>query len=98
MSVPYWRLSGFYFFYFAALGCFIPYWGLYLKDSGFTPLEIGELSAWLVATKIISPNLWGWLADYIGKSLSIIRFTSFFAAILFFGFIFTHNYFWFVKY
>ena len=95
MSVPYWRLSGFYFFYFAALGCFIPYWGLYLKDSGFTPLEIGELSAWLVATKIISPNLWGWLADYIGKSLSIIRVTSFFAALFFFGFIFTHNYFWF---
>jgi len=45
MAVPYWRLSGFYFFYFAALGCYIPYWGLYLKDSGLTSQEIGELSA-----------------------------------------------------
>ena len=95
MAVPYWRLSGFYFFYFAALGCYIPYWGLYLKDSGLTSQEIGELSAWLVATKIISPNLGGWLADHTGKSIRIIRLTSFFAALLFCGFVFTHHYFWF---
>jgi len=95
MAVPYWRLSGFYFFYFAALGCYIPYWGLYLKDSGLTSQEIGELSAWLVATKIISPNLGGWLADHTGKGIRIIRLTSFFAALLFCGFVFTHHYFWF---
>ena len=95
MSVPYWRLSGFYFFYFATLGGFLPYWSLYLKDSGFNPVEIGELSALLVGTKIIAPNLWGWIADHTGKSLRIIRIASFFAALLFAGFLFAHNYFWF---
>lgn len=95
MPVPYWRLSGFYFFYFSALGAMLPYWSLYLHDRGFTPVEIGELSALLVGTKIIAPNLWGWLADYTGKSLRIIRMASFFAALLFTGFLFAKNYFWF---
>jgi PPP family 3-phenylpropionic acid transporter len=94
MSVPYWRLSGFYFFYFATLGCFLPYWSLYLKGIGFNPIEIGELSALLVGTKIIAPNLWGWIADHTGKSLRIIRIAAFFAALLFAGFLYTQHYFW----
>lgn len=92
MSIPYWRLSGFYFFYFATLGGFLPYWSLYLKDAGFNPIEIGELSALLVGTKIIAPNLWGWIADHTGKSLRIIRIAAFFAAALFAGFLFVHDY------
>ena len=95
MSVPYWRLSGFYFFYFATLGGFLPYWSLYLKNGGFDPIEIGELSALLVGTRIIAPNLWGLIADHTGKSLRIIRIASFFAAFLFTGFLFAENYFWF---
>jgi len=95
MSVPYWRLSGFYFFYFATLGGFLPYWSLYLKDSGFNADQIGELSALLVGTKIIAPNLWGWIADRTGKSLRIIRSVSFFAALLFAGFFLDRNYVWF---
>jgi len=95
MSVPYWRLSAFYFFYFATLGGFLPYWSLYLKDNGFNPIEIGELSALLVGTRIIAPNLWGWIADHTGKSIRIIRIASFFAALLFAGFLFAQHYFWF---
>ncbi|MDD5462980.1 MAG: MFS transporter [Methylococcales bacterium] len=95
MSVPYWRLSGFYFFYFATVGGFLPYWSLYLKDARFNPIEIGQLSALLVGTRIIAPNLWGWIADRTGKSLRIIRIASFFAALLFSGFLFAHNFFWF---
>jgi PPP family 3-phenylpropionic acid transporter len=95
MTIPYWRLSGFYFFYFATLGGFLPYWSLYLKDAGFNPIEIGELSALLVGTKIIAPNLWGWIADHTGKSLRIIRIAAFFAAVIFAGFLFVHDYVWF---
>ncbi|MGZ8153650.1 MAG: MFS transporter, partial [Methylovulum sp.] len=94
-TVPYWRLSGFYFFYFATVGGFVPYWSLYLKNAGFNSIEIGELSALLVGTKIIAPNLWGWIADHTGKSLRIIRIASFFAAVLFSGFLFTRSYLWF---
>lgn len=92
MSVPYWRLSGFYFCYFATLGGFLPYWSLYLESVGFNAIEIGELSALLVGTKIIAPNIWGWIADRSGRSLRIIRIACFFAAILFSGFLFVEGY------
>jgi PPP family 3-phenylpropionic acid transporter len=92
MSIPYWRLSGFYFLYFATLGGFIPYWSLYLKDFGFDPIEIGELSALLVGTKIIAPNLSGWVADHTGKSIGIIRLAAFLATLIFAGFLWAHDY------
>ncbi len=94
MSVPYWRLSSFYFFYFATLGGFLPYWSLYLEHIHFNAIEIGELSALMVATKVIAPNLWGWIADHTGKSLRIIRIASFFAALIFVGFLYKDNYIW----
>lgn len=94
--VPYWRLSGFYFFYFATVGSFIPYWSLYLKHIGFNADAIGELTALLIGTKMISPNLWGWIADRTGKSLRIIRLASFFTGFLFVGFLFFHGFVWFV--
>jgi PPP family 3-phenylpropionic acid transporter len=92
MLLPYWRLSSFYFCYFATLGTFIPYWSLYLKANGFNPEEIGQLSALLVGTKIIAPNLWGWIADRSHQGLHIIRWTSFHAAVLFAWFLTAHNY------
>ena len=81
--MPYWRLSGFYFFYFATLGGFLPYWGLYLESEGFSPSEIGQLMALLVGTKIIAPNIWGWIADHTGKSIMIIRVATFTSALAF---------------
>ena len=59
--MPYWRLSSFYFFYFAALGGLVPYWGLYLKQLGFDAVAIGTLMAIPMATKFVAPYLWGWL-------------------------------------
>jgi PPP family 3-phenylpropionic acid transporter len=94
MGIPYWRLSSFYFFYFAVLGSFLPYWGLYLKECHFSAKDIGQLTALLVGTKIIAPNIWGWLADWTGRSLRIIRLTSFFAAVIFSGFLFFYGYVW----
>jgi PPP family 3-phenylpropionic acid transporter len=95
MSLPYWRLSGFYFCYFATLGAFLPFWSLYLKQAGFAATEIGELTALLVATKIIAPNLWGWLADRTGRRLRLIRVTALLSAALFAGFLYRHEYRWF---
>lgn len=92
MSVPFWRLSGFYFFYFAVLGIHLPYWGLYLKDCGFGPVEIGNLSALLVATRIVAPTVWGWIADRTGRSLAIIRITLFLGALVFAGFLYARGY------
>jgi PPP family 3-phenylpropionic acid transporter len=72
-ATPYWRLSGFYLAYFASLGALIPFWGLYLQDLGHDAAAIGELMALLLATKIIAPNLWAWLADRRGTLSHLAR-------------------------
>lgn len=76
-KVPYVRLSGFYFFYFAILGSFLPYWPLYLQGAGYDPVQIGWIMAIMPAVKVVSPSLWGWLADRTGRTLRLIRWTSF---------------------
>ncbi|MGD0961037.1 MAG: MFS transporter [Methylomonas sp.] len=95
MTLPYWRLSCFYALYFAILGAILPFWSLYLKQTGFNATEIGELTALLVATKIIAPNIWGRLADKSGKRLRLIRYSTFFTALLFAGFAYRRDYAWF---
>jgi PPP family 3-phenylpropionic acid transporter len=82
---PYWRLSSFYFFYFASLGALIPYWSLYLKSLGYSAQSIGILMAILPATKIFAPYLWGWLADQTRHPITIIRLANLFAVVAFAG-------------
>ncbi len=69
----YLRLSGFYLFYFATLGVFVPYWSLYLQSLGFEPSRIGELTAITLATKVVAPNVWGWIGDSMGRRMAIVR-------------------------
>ena len=90
----YWRLSGFYLFYFAALGALVPYWSLYLKAQGFGAAQIGELTAILMATKLIAPNVWGWIADHTGRRMRIIRIASLLAALIFAGVLLDSGYVW----
>jgi PPP family 3-phenylpropionic acid transporter len=92
-GIPYWRLSGFYFFYFASLGVLIPYWSLYLKSLGYSSLTIGSLVAILPATKLIAPYIWGWLADHTRRSMFIIRLASI-LALLSFSLVFVSQQLW----
>ena len=94
-QLPYWRLSGFYFFYFASLGAMMPYLGLYLRDQGFSAAEIGELLALLSLTRILAPNLWGWLADYSGQPMWVVRLATL-LSVLFFAGIFLAQFYWWV--
>jgi PPP family 3-phenylpropionic acid transporter len=81
--MPYWRLSTFYFFYFAVLGALVPYWGLFLQNRGFSAIEIGQLMAILMATKIVAPNIWGWIGDHLGHRMMIVRVASLLSMIVF---------------
>lgn len=71
--LPYWRLSGYYFFYFAFIGAFSPYFGLYLKSLNFSAWDIGMLMSQMQLMRLFGPNLWGWIADHFGRRLAIIR-------------------------
>ena len=82
-AIPYWRLSGFYLFYFASLGVLVPYWRLYLKHLGYSSLVIGSLVAILPMTKLVAPYIWGWLADHTRRSMLIIRIASVLALLSF---------------
>ncbi len=83
-ATPYWRLSGYYFFYFAALGALAPYWGLYLKARGFDAIAIGQLVAILVGTKMVAPMVWGYLVDRTGRRMPLVRAGSLLAVVSFF--------------
>ncbi|MGV6826336.1 MAG: MFS transporter [bacterium] len=90
--MPYTRLSTFYFFYFAALGALVPYWGLYLQTLGFDSLAIGSLMAILMATKVVAPFLWGWLGDHLGHRMVIVRGASLISLFTFAGMFWSKGY------
>ena len=71
------RYATVYFFYYATLGALLPYWSLYLKHLDFDARQIGELSAVLLATKIIAPTIWAYLADRAGQRMRVARYAVF---------------------
>ncbi len=91
---PYWRLSAFYLAYFASLGALVPYWGLYLQARGYEAIAIGQLMAVLMATKIIAPNLWGWLADYLDRRMMVVRVASLTSLVAFLGVFVADSFLW----
>ena len=95
-SQAYLGLSSFYFFFFIALGAFLPYWSLYLKSLGFNAIEIGELMAVVMGSKLFSPYLIGWLSDHLQKRLIIIQVSLFFSIVTFTGVLPYQSYWWFM--
>ena len=71
------RLSSFYFWYFAFVGAYGPYFALYLQDRGFEPFRIAVLMAVGPVARIFVPNFWGWLADRRRARDRIQRFLAF---------------------
>ncbi len=90
--VPYARLAAFYLLYFGSLGAFMPYWGPYLRALGFGPAAIGELTAVIMVTKVIAPNLWGWIADHTGRRLAVVRLTGLAATGVFVALLWVRDY------
>jgi MFS transporter, PPP family, 3-phenylpropionic acid transporter len=75
-ALPYRRLAGFYFFYFAYLGSFAPFFTLYLESVGLAPFDIAVLMALPQVTRIVAPHLWSWLADRSGARVKVVRVTG----------------------
>jgi PPP family 3-phenylpropionic acid transporter len=92
--MPYWRLSSLYFVYFATLGVLLPYWSPYLASLGFSLSEIGNLMAIIMATKVVAPNIWAWLADHSHSSMRLVRLAALLAVIFYLGVFFGESFWW----
>lgn len=90
-SLPYWRLSGYYFFHFAFIGVFSPYFGLYLKSLSFSAWDIGLVMSQMQLMRMFAPYLWGTLADRSARRTPIIRLAAAVSLLSFVGFFFTQS-------
>ncbi len=84
-ALPYWRLSGFYFFYFAFVGAMAPFWGLYLRSLEFNAFQIGVLMSLLQVMRIFAPNIWGHIADHTGRRVAIVQLAAMVCMVAFVG-------------
>jgi PPP family 3-phenylpropionic acid transporter len=89
----YWRIAGFYFFYYAFVGMFAPYWSLYLKSIHFDAIEIATLMSIQPVMRMVAPNIWGWLADHTGKRLQVVQIAATLSAVCYLG-VFATTSFW----
>ena len=71
--VPYWRLSGYYFFYFAFVGVFSPYFGLYLQSLSFSAWDISVLMTQMQVMRLVGPYFWSALVDRFDLRMAVIR-------------------------
>ena len=93
-NLPYWRLSGFYFFYFAFVGAMSPFWGLYLQSLAFNAVQIGVLMSLLQVMRIFAPNIWGHIADRTGRRTAIVQIAALGSVIVFAGVFFGSGFWW----
>lgn len=90
--MPYRRLSAWYFFYFAFIGAFSPYFGLYLQSLAFNAWDISVLLSLMQVMRLVAPNLWGWLAEGGGRKTGIVRAAALMSVVGFVGFLFTTSF------
>ncbi len=76
LPVPYWRLSGYYLCYFAFIGAFSPYFGLYLQSLAFSAWDISILMTQMQVMRLAGPFFWSALVDRIGHRMKVIRLTG----------------------
>ncbi len=69
---PHGRLAVWYFWYFAFIGAFLPYFALYLQSLGFSAGRIAVLMSLGQFMRLLAPLLWSWLADSGGQRVRIV--------------------------
>ena len=74
-------LAAFFFAYFAAVGVFEPFLTPWWRQIGFSPVEIGALSAIAPGVACIAPFLWTAYADATRQGRRIVRVNSWVAAL-----------------
>jgi PPP family 3-phenylpropionic acid transporter len=55
--------KGSYFVFFAAIGCLVPFFNIYLQQKGLTGVEIGWLNSIAPLVALAANPFWGGVAD-----------------------------------
>ena len=77
------RLSAFYFAFFAHAGAYVAYFPLYLAERGLSAVEIATVLALPPLARIFAPAAWGWVADRTGAHRGIVVFSCAVSAVAF---------------
>src|ERR671922_1042344 len=77
------RLSAFYFAFFAYSGVYVAYFPLYLAGRGLNALETAVVLALAPLARTFAPPAWGWLADRTGAHRAIVVFSCAVTALAF---------------
>jgi MFS transporter, PPP family, 3-phenylpropionic acid transporter len=90
--LPYWRLSSFYFCYYAALGGFTPYFAQWLHDLGQPALAISGLMALWYTTRVFAPAVWSTLTTRSAAPIRWLRAGALLTLVGFAGFLFASRF------
>ena len=74
--MSHWRLATWYFLYFAFIGAYMPYFGVYLQAQGFSAWDISLLLSLMQLMRLAAPNLWSQLAERQGRQAPVVRATT----------------------
>jgi PPP family 3-phenylpropionic acid transporter len=67
------HLAGGYFWYFTAIGLFVPYWPLFLARRGLDGLQIGLAMGVYAAMRVVGPPVYAHWADVTGRRLQLLQ-------------------------
>jgi PPP family 3-phenylpropionic acid transporter len=69
-------LAAYYFAYFAFLGAFAAYFGVYLQSLGLSGWDISVVLSLIQVMRVVAPNGWSWLAERFGRKSSVVRLAA----------------------
>ncbi|MGH8796348.1 MAG: MFS transporter, partial [Caldimonas sp.] len=73
---------------------FSTYAPLWFRSLGYSTLAIGVLASVQSATRVLSPYVWGWVADHTGRRAQLLRAAVALSLACAFGFLVTPSYAW----
>jgi PPP family 3-phenylpropionic acid transporter len=74
--MAHWRLAAWYFIYFAFIGAYMPYFGVYLQAQGYSAWDISLLLSLMQLMRLVAPNLWSQLAERRGHLAPVVQATT----------------------
>ena len=86
------RIAVFYFVYFVAQGCLVPYLPPYYESLGLTGAQFATLASIAPLIMVFAPPVWGFIADRSGNPARILQLAMLGSALSFLPMLATHSF------